>query len=201
MNAFEQGLQKYLTQKQLKLIQSSTIGIGGSGGLGSNVAMILVRTGFVNIEILDCDDIEPSNLNRQQYFIDEIEKNKVETLKKRLLKINPGINCITHNIEWSLDNASDFFKNREIIIESFDKPDDKTKFIEYYQDKTKYIVSGNGMAGIAGGTATSIKKLKNIYIIGDQSTDTGDGHPPLAPRVTACAATMADVVLNLTLSP
>ena len=79
---FEQGLLKYLKPEQLALIQSRKIGIGGAGGLGSNCAMMLVRTGFKHLEIIDQDLIDPSNLNRQQYFADEVGF----TLKSRSTK-------------------------------------------------------------------------------------------------------------------
>ena len=84
MNKFLKGLKKYLTKDQLQTIQSHRIGIGGAGGLGSNCAMILVRTGFTHIEILDHDIIEASNLNRQQYYINEIDQPKVTVTQKRL---------------------------------------------------------------------------------------------------------------------
>ena len=53
MNLFHQGLLRYLTSEQLALITSQRVGIGGAGGLGSNVAVILVRSGFTHLEILD----------------------------------------------------------------------------------------------------------------------------------------------------
>lgn len=82
MNIFEQGLLKYLKPEQLGLIQSKKVGIGGAGGLGSNCAMILVRSGFKNLEIIDHDIIYPSNLNRQQYYSAEVGLPKVQQLKK-----------------------------------------------------------------------------------------------------------------------
>src|SRR5476649_2700716 len=96
MNIFEQGLLKYLKPEQLALIQSKKVGIGGAGGLGSNCAMVLVRSGFKNLEIIDQDLIDASNLNRQQYYTSEIGLPKVEMLKKRLLDINPDANILTH---------------------------------------------------------------------------------------------------------
>ena len=56
------------------------IGIGGAGGLGSNVAVNLVRSGITDIKIADFDVIEQSNLNRQFYFRDQIGQNKVNAL-------------------------------------------------------------------------------------------------------------------------
>ena len=199
MNKFEEGLSKYLNKDQLKVIQSQKIGIGGAGGLGSNVAMILVRTGFKNFEIIDQDVIEPSNLNRQQFFLNEIGQDKAFTLTRRLRKINPDANIISRKIQWTETNANEFFSDCAMIIEAFDQVDWKYRFIQHYQNTLKPVISGNGMAGLFEKKPMTVRKLGNIYFVGDNSTDTDSGHPPLAPRVTACAAKMAEIALDLTL--
>lgn len=198
-NIFEEGLLKFLDEKQLKKIQSMKIGIGGAGGLGSNVAMILVRSGFIHLEIIDHDVIEPSNLNRQQYFIDEVGQSKVSVLKDRLYKINPELNVVTHNARWEAKHGNPFQQSNEIIVEAFDQASFKHQFVEYYIDKAKYVISGNGMAGLTQKEPMKVRKMGNLYMVGDTTTDAACGHPPMAPRVTACAAMMAEIVLDLTL--
>jgi len=199
INEFEKGLLKYLSQEQLETIQSKKIGIGGAGGLGSNAAMILVRSGFKHIELLDQDIIDSSNLNRQQYFLDEIGKEKAEITKKRLLDINPDLDIIINKTKWSPEIGDQYFKDCDFIIEAFDQAIWKHKFVDYYHDKTEYLISGNGMAGLTQKKPMKVKRIGNIYIVGDNTTDAACGHPPMAPRVTACAAKMAEIVLDLTL--
>src|SRR5471032_934392 len=116
MNILEQGLLKYLKEEQLALIQTKKIGIGGAGGLGSNCAMMLVRSGFKHFEIIDQDVIDASNLNRQQFFTNEIGLSKVEVTKKRLLDINPDAQIIIHQKQWNEDNAATFFKGFDYIV-------------------------------------------------------------------------------------
>ena len=200
-NTFEQGLLRYLSSQQLSTIQKIRIGIGGAGGLGSNAAMILVRSGFKNFEILDHDIIDASNLNRQQYYLNEIGLDKIVVLKSRLLNINPDLNIIVHKTKWTPEaGASEqYFKNNDFIIEAFDKTESKHAFVDFYHDKVKYIVSGNGMAGLLEKEPLQVKRAGNIYFVGDGNTDAAAGHPPMAPRVTACAAMMAEIVLDLTL--
>ena len=195
MNLFENGLAQYLSSEQLAKIRSTKIGIGGAGGLGSNVALLLCRCGFNQFEVLDKDIIEPSNLNRQQYFLEDINKIKVEALKTAMLRINPETTIATHKIAWSKDNASLYFQDCTIIVEAFDQADNKHDFVEYYQDKADIIVSGNGMAGIASPHEINVRKLKNIFLVGDNISSVEDGLPPMAPRVTLCAAKMADIIL------
>lgn len=200
MNKFEEGLLKYLTNEQLKTIQQKKIGIGGAGGLGSNIAMILVRTGFKNIEIIDKDLIDASNLNRQQFFLSEIGLDKAETLRSRLLAINPDINILYHKVHWTKKIGNEFFEDSDVIVEAFDQTDWKHQFVEFYQQTGKPIISGVGMAGLIQKNPMIVKKLGNIYFVGDLTTDSECGHPPLAPRVTACAAVMSEIILDLALN-
>ena len=199
LNFFEQGLQRYLSKAQLNKIQQKKIGIGGAGGLGSNIAMILTRCGFKHFMIIDQDQIDSSNLNRQQFFIQDIGLNKVATLKKRLLQINPDAHITTFHTTWTVSQGKKYFKTYDFIIEAFDSAQNKHQFVEYYQGKAPHLISGNGMAGLIEKKPIKIKKMDNIYLVGDFSTDTQQGHPPLAPRVTLCAAIMAEIVLDLTL--
>ena len=199
MNILEQGLLKYLKPQQLSLIQSKKIGIGGAGGLGSNCAMMLVRTGFKHLEIIDQDIIDASNLNRQQYFSNEVGLVKVEVTKKRLLDINPDATILIHQTQWNEDSGESFFKGFDFIVEAFDVVDWKYRFVQYYAPRFPVVISGVGMAGLIEKQPMSVKKVGNIYICGDRSTDSHQGHPPMAPRVTQCAALMAELILDLTL--
>ena len=200
MNIFEQGLLKYLKPEQLALIQSQKVGIGGAGGLGSNCAVILVRSGFKHMEIIDQDLIDASNLNRQQYYTAEIGSPKVAVLKKRLLDINPDADISIHQTQWHEGNAEDFFKGFDFIVEAFDVTDWKRRFVQYYATRFPVIVSGVGMAGLNEKKPMTVKKIGNVYICGDRSTDSAQGHPPMAPRVTQCAAMMAEIILDLSLN-
>lgn len=200
MNPFEQGLLHYLTKDQLTIIQNQRIGIGGAGGLGSNVAMILTRSGFKHFQIIDYDIIDASNLNRQQYFLNEIGLDKVAVTRQRLLDINPDLDIDVHKIQWTPEIGNHYFRNCDFVVEAFDQAQWKHKFVDFYHDKTKYLISGIGMAGLTEKKPMTIKSIGNITFVGDQSTDSALGHPPLAPRVTACAAIMAEIVLDLTLN-
>jgi sulfur carrier protein ThiS adenylyltransferase len=61
------------------------------------------------------------------------------------------------------------------------------------------VVSGNGMAGLLHTAPLLRRRLGNIVFVGDAATDSAAGHPPMAPRVTQCAAMMAEVVLDIVL--
>ncbi len=199
MNIFEQGLLRYLKPEQLALIQSKKVGIGGAGGLGSNCAMMLARSGFKHLEIIDQDVIDASNLNRQQYFTAEIGLPKVNVTKKRLLDINPDARIITHHTQWNENIGENLFRGYDFIVEAFDNTDWKFRFVQFYASRFPTIISGVGMAGLLEKKPMTKKKVGNIYFCGDMSTDSAQGHPPMAPRVTQCAGMMAEVILDLTL--
>ena len=200
MNIFETALTRYLSAEHLIRIRAARIGIAGAGGLGSNVAMALVRTGFRHLEIIDKDVIEPSNLNRQDFTLADIGKPKVECLRTRLLSVNPDANIIIHRLEWTPQTASGLFQDTAIMVEAFDKAAIKTAFVEYYAPRARCVVSGNGMAGLNTGTEITARNVGNIILVGDGTTSIHDGHPPLAPRVLQCAARMAQAVLELTIA-
>lgn len=97
------------------ILKNSKVAIAGCGGLGSNVAVSLARVGVGNIILCDFDIVEPSNLNRQQYFVSDIGKFKVCALKDILLRINPFINIKKHRIYLDKTNIEEIFKEADII--------------------------------------------------------------------------------------
>jgi sulfur carrier protein ThiS adenylyltransferase len=198
-NPFEEGLFHHLSPDQFAQIQAMKIGIGGAGGLGSNVAVILVRTGFRHFEIIDKDTVETSNLNRQDYTLDDLGAPKVEALRERLLRINPATQIKIHQKEWNEESATGLFERSHFIIEAFDNADWKYRFVEFYRTRFPYVISGSGMAGLLEKSPIKVKSVGNVYVAGDLTTSTADGHPPMAPRVIQCAAKMAEIVLDLTL--
>lgn len=197
MNDFEKGLEKYLDPEQLKSAGRTKIGIAGCGGLGSNIANILVRTGFKDFELIDHDVIEASNLNRQNYNLDEIGVSKVETTAKKLIAVNPDIYIMTKMLRLDESNIAGQFSDRDIIFEAFDRAASKKLFLETFGNSGKLLIMGSGMAGISNERQIKVRKAKeNVYIVGDEESDIANGLPPLAPRVIACAAMMAGVALD-----
>lgn len=195
-NKFEEGLLRYLSKEQLGKAQNIRIGIAGVGGLGSNIANILVRTGFVDFEIIDNDVIDASNLNRQNYFYNEIGSLKVVITAKRLKQVNPKVKVKPINMWIDKKNINNYFTDRDVIFEAFDNVESKTLLLEYFGNSNKLIIFGNGMSGIKGEEIT-IKKIKeNIYLVGDGVTESGIENPPLAPRVIACASLMSSVLVE-----
>src|SRR5450759_1782472 len=106
------------------------VGIAGAGGLGSNCAVALARSGVGTLVIVDFDVIEEANLNRQYYFTDQIGMNKTIALKENISRINPCTFVITHQVKLDRGNIIQIFSGCDIIVEAFDSSSMKEMLIE-----------------------------------------------------------------------
>lgn len=61
-------------------LKNSKVAIAGLGGLGSNIAIALARSGVGKLLLVDFDNVDITNLNRQQYFIENIGRAKTDAL-------------------------------------------------------------------------------------------------------------------------
>ncbi|TCP24754.1 ThiF family protein [Tenacibaculum skagerrakense] len=109
----------YLSPEEQQKIKDIPILLGGSG-IGSVIAECALRLGFENITIVDGDQVELSNLNRQNYTVDDISKDKVIAIQERLQAINPEASIKVHNEFLSVDNVEAFIKNYDIAINALD---------------------------------------------------------------------------------
>ena len=120
MSALTTGLARYLDEPRLQKIRQTKIGIAGAGGLGSNCAQLLVRSGFVDFVLVDFDQVENSNLNREFYFEDQIGQAKVQALARNLRQISPAVKLRTFRERVDADNVGQIFADRDVVVEAFD---------------------------------------------------------------------------------
>ena len=105
---------------QIKLKNSSVL-IIGTGGLGSPVAMYLAAAGIGKIGIVDHDEVETSNLQRQiVHGSSAIGKTKVLSAKNRLQDLNPQIEIKAYNETFTSDNAFRIAKAYDVIVDGTD---------------------------------------------------------------------------------
>ncbi|OGP64410.1 MAG: thiamine biosynthesis protein ThiF [Deltaproteobacteria bacterium RBG_13_53_10] len=183
-------------------IKGSVVGIAGLGGLGSVVAIALARVGVGRLILVDFDVVEPSNLNRQQYFFHQIGMPKVEALRENLSKINPCVDIQVHHEKLDRDNVERIFKETDVVVEAFDRADQKAMLITAVSEKMpeKYIVAASGVAGY--GDNNEIKTVRfssRLFIVGDQKTAARPGVGLMAPRVGIAAHHQANTVLRILL--
>ena len=175
-------------------LRDSAVGIAGLGGLGSNIAVILARSGVGRLVIADHDTVELSNIHRQCYPLESIGMKKTDAVMMEINRVNPFCKVEKHDIE--LDESSlDIFSDCDIVCEAFDSAENKIMLIEGLSAMGKTVISGNGMAG--KGPANSIITRKvgdSIYICGDGVSDVDDEGSLIPSRVTVCAAHQANAV-------
>lgn len=196
---FKAALERYLTLEQLNAIEKVKVGIAGAGGLGSNCAAALVRCGFKKFRIIDFDCVEPSNLNRQFFFADQIGLAKVEALAQNLRRINPDLELELIQKKVTEQNVGDWFQDCQAVLECVDVPAVKSMLVQHYVSAGKLVVAVSGIAGWGHSDDIVVRKVNgNLFIIGDEKSGI-DNMPPLAPRVAVAAAKQADIVLAYTL--
>jgi sulfur carrier protein ThiS adenylyltransferase len=197
MITFKDAIARFYTPEQFNRIQSVKIGIAGAGGIGSNCAMMLVRSGFTNFTIVDFDRVEPSNLNRQMYTHAHIGRMKVECIKEILLTINPDVLIKTNGERVTRENANSFFGGCDIIIEAFDSASSKADLFSVFMRSGKLLIGASGIGGIGNCAAISVFRVSsNVYVVGDRESEVNEKVRPYVPRVMVASATMADLVLE-----
>jgi sulfur carrier protein ThiS adenylyltransferase len=183
-------------------IKKSVVGIAGLGGLGSAVAIALARIGVGTLILVDFDVVEPSNLNRQQYFIHQIGMPKVEALQENLSKINPYVRVRLYNEKLDRNNVERIFKEADVVVEAFDRAEEKAMLINVVSEKMpdKYIVAASGVAGYGDNNEIqTIRFSSKIFVVGDQKTPAQPGTGLMAPRVGVAAHHQANIVLRILL--
>jgi sulfur carrier protein ThiS adenylyltransferase len=183
-----------------KRLKQSKVAIAGLGGLGSNIAVMLARIGVGQLLLVDFDIVEPSNLNRQSYYISHLGLPKTIALKKQLEEINPFIKIETETVKITEGNVKQLFNGYDIICEAFDKPDQKSMLINAALEllPNSKIVSGSGMAGYeSSNLIKTTNPMKRLYLCGDLENAARVGRGLMAPRVNICAGHQANMILRL----
>lgn len=105
---------------QRKLKGSSVLVIG-AGGLGSPIILYLAAAGVGTIGIVDFDQIDVSNLQRQVlYSTSDVSKSKVETASRRARELNPEVTIVEHNAEVNRQNVMQLLQPYDVIADGSD---------------------------------------------------------------------------------
>ena len=180
-------------------LRSSTVGIAGLGGLGSNVAMALSRAGIGRLIIVDFDRVERSNLNRQAYDMEQVGLRKTESLMYNIEKVNPDVNvtAVFRKLEPGMMHLP--FENVDIVVEALDSAETKATFIEEILLKLpdRPVIAASGIAGIGRANSINTRITGNLYLIHDDDAPSSDDGILLAPRVGMFAYWQANIVLEI----
>ncbi|MFM9226008.1 MAG: molybdopterin-synthase adenylyltransferase MoeB [Actinomycetota bacterium] len=105
---------------QAKLLGSKVLMLG-AGGLGSPAALYLAAAGVGTIGIVDMDEVDESNLQRQiLHNLDRVGQRKVESARQTLTKLNPDIDVVTYDTRLAADNIMEIIEGYDVIVDGAD---------------------------------------------------------------------------------
>ena len=200
----KEEIQKALEIRHGKEMQrkfsNASVAICGLGGLGSNIAIALARVGVGRLILIDFDEVDITNLHRQQYKANQVGVKKTDALAVNLKEIAPYTTVNTYNEKINEDNIESLIGKADIVCEAFDNPEDKAMLVNYVLEKMpeKYLVAASGMAGLGSANSIKTRKItKRFYLCGDEVSDVADTIGLVAPRVMLCAAHQAHMILRI----
>ncbi|MCK5312296.1 MAG: tRNA threonylcarbamoyladenosine dehydratase, partial [Desulfobacteraceae bacterium] len=154
--------EQLLGAEALNKIKQAKIAVFGLGAVGSFAVEALARTGIGHFILIDFDEIDPSNINRQIYALHSTIGEKKATLaKKRIQDINPDCVVDIHDSFVNAESIEDLLpQNIDIVIDAIDGLNSKVNLICKAKEKGLKIVSS---MGAAGKTDASMIKISDLF--------------------------------------
>lgn len=110
-----------VTKSQQTRFKDAKVAVIGCGGIGGSVIEQLARMGVGNINLIDKDVFDLSNLNRQLICgLDTISKEKSYSAKERVRNINPYVNVKAFNQELNEDNVEEVIEDSDVVVDALD---------------------------------------------------------------------------------
>lgn len=135
-----------LSEEEIGRLNNSAVMVVGVGGVGAMAAEALARSAVGTIILVDKDEVETSNLNRQILATeDKIGQKKVDVMKERLLSINPRCHVIAYDCFFDGTKEEIFGQKTDFVIDAIDTITSKLDLIEICQKKGIRIISSLGM--------------------------------------------------------
>lgn len=114
-------LLKEIGVKGQKKLKAAKVLIVGAGGLGTPLAQYLAAVGVGKIGIIDFDEVEESNLQRQvMHGTRDIGRPKVASAKDSIRQINPLVKVETYNFQLTAENALDIISEYDVVADASD---------------------------------------------------------------------------------
>lgn len=183
-------------------LAASHVAIVGCGGLGSNVAHMLVRAGVGELTLIDFDVVEAGNLNRQLFFCDQLGMPKTRALADTLRRIRPDVRLNLHQVCVTAENAPALVGDAQVVLEATDRADVKAMLVGALLDARPDtpLIAVSGLAGFGPANEIVTEQVaESFYLVGDLASDVRDGLPLMASRVMLAAAHEAHAAIRILL--
>jgi tRNA A37 threonylcarbamoyladenosine dehydratase len=154
------GKEKFAELKQKRLI------VFGLGGVGSFAAEALVRSGIQTIYVVDYDQVEITNINRQLIALNStIGEYKVDVFKKRALDINPKLKCVAYKVKADRDTIKEILdQGFDYVLDCVDDLSAKFELAKYCNDNQIDFLAAMGFANKFKPELIKIAKLNQTQV-------------------------------------
>lgn len=126
-------------------LRTATVMVVGCGAVGSFAIEALARTGVGHIIVVDFDNVEPSNINRQLFALDStVGMPKVDVATARVRDINPDTHVTAYNIRWGSDTNLDV--RPDFVIDAIDDVPAKVALYQWCTLRNVPFVASMGAA-------------------------------------------------------
>ena len=130
-------------EEAVKALFQKRVAVFGLGGVGSYVVEALARVGIGSLDLIDNDDINITNINRQIIALHStIGKSKVEVARQRILDINPRVNIKFYKKFFSPETSKEFdFSQYDYVVDAIDSVTGKIELVLKSQEANVPIIS------------------------------------------------------------
>jgi tRNA threonylcarbamoyladenosine dehydratase len=132
----------------LSILKNSTVAVLGIGGVGSFAAEALARSGVGRLVLVDKDDVDITNVNRQVHaLLSTVGQPKVDLMKARIADINPECEVIALKMFYTEETYEQFFKyNLDFVADASDTISYKIHLMKECLSRKIPIISSMGVA-------------------------------------------------------
>ncbi|MCM3086645.1 tRNA threonylcarbamoyladenosine dehydratase [Bhargavaea ginsengi] len=152
----KEGLDRY---------RQTTVAVLGVGGVGSFAAEACARTGIGRIILIDKDEVDITNVNRQLVaYLSTVGKKKAEIMKERIADINPDCEVITLNMFYTEETAEQLFDLKpDYVIDASDTIAYKIHLIKECVRRGVKIIACMGVARKTDPTRLQIVDISKTH--------------------------------------
>lgn len=155
-----------LGQEGLDRLAKARVAVFGVGGVGGYVVEALARSGVGALDLVDSDDVDPTNLNRQIIAtIDTVGRSKVVVAAERVASINPVCRVTAHQCFFLPETADQFdFAAYDYIVDAVDTVSAKLALVEAAHAAGIPIISSMGAGNKLDPTAFRVADIADTSV-------------------------------------
>lgn len=152
-------------KENIDRLKQASIAVFGVGGVGSYVVEALVRSGIGRLTLIDHDDVNCTNINRQIPALHStIGKKKVDVMRERILDINPSCTVVAHSIYYEVGMGSMLVdKGCTYIVDAIDSLPEKVDLIAYAIQNHIPIASSMGAGNKLDPTKFTVADISKTH--------------------------------------